>query len=114
VPGVNTEMSVSFWWYWGLELRVLYLEPLHQSFLWWLFFWDRVARTIFPGWLQTAILLISASWVARIISVSHQHLNEKSDKPSTILGSKRHTYLLGFTLYKFLIFIINFYLINSS
>jgi hypothetical protein len=27
-------------------------------------------QTICPGWLQTAIFLISASWVARIIGVS--------------------------------------------
>jgi hypothetical protein len=26
-----------------------------------------------PSWLWTKILLISASWVARIIGVSHQH-----------------------------------------
>jgi hypothetical protein len=26
------------------------------------------------GWLRTTILLISASWVARITGVSHQHL----------------------------------------
>jgi hypothetical protein len=35
---------------------------------------DRVFWTICPGWLQTMILLISDSWAARIISVSHQHL----------------------------------------
>jgi hypothetical protein len=29
-------------------------------------FWDRVLRPICPGWLQILILLISASWVARI------------------------------------------------
>jgi hypothetical protein len=33
-------------------------------------FGDRVSRTICPGWPQTAILLISASWVARIICVN--------------------------------------------
>jgi hypothetical protein len=38
------------------------------------YFWDRVSQTICLGWLQTKILLISASWVARIISVSHGHL----------------------------------------
>jgi hypothetical protein len=38
------------------------------------FFWDRVSWTICPGWLRIAILLISASWIARIIGVSHQHL----------------------------------------
>jgi hypothetical protein len=40
------------------------------------FFQDRVSRTISPGWLQTAILLISASLVARIIDLSHQCLKE--------------------------------------
>jgi hypothetical protein len=36
------------------------------------FFQDRVARNICLGWLQTTILLISASWVAGITGVSHQ------------------------------------------
>jgi hypothetical protein len=31
-------------------------------------------RTICPSWLQTMILLITASWVARITGVSHWHL----------------------------------------
>jgi hypothetical protein len=39
-----------------------------------LFFWARVSQTICPGWLGTPILLISASWVARITGLSHQHL----------------------------------------
>jgi hypothetical protein len=34
----------------------------------------RVLWTICPGWLQMAILLISASWVARITGVGHRHL----------------------------------------
>jgi hypothetical protein len=37
------------------------------------YFWDRVSQTICLGWLQTPIFLISASWVAWIASVSHQH-----------------------------------------
>jgi hypothetical protein len=37
------------------------------------FFQERVSWTICPGWLRTTILLISASWVARITGVSHQH-----------------------------------------
>jgi hypothetical protein len=39
--------------------------------LWWFFFffWDRVSWTICPDWLQTTILLISVSWVARITDV---------------------------------------------
>jgi hypothetical protein len=35
------------------------------------YFWDRVLWTICLGWLQTTILLISASWVARITGMSH-------------------------------------------
>jgi hypothetical protein len=42
--------------------------------LWWDFFWDRVLQTICPDWLWTSILLISASWVARITGVSHRRL----------------------------------------
>jgi hypothetical protein len=37
------------------------------------FFWDRVSGTVCPGWQQTAILLTSASQVARITGVSHGH-----------------------------------------
>jgi hypothetical protein len=33
----------------------------------------RASWTICPGWLQTAILLISDSTVARITGMSHQH-----------------------------------------
>jgi hypothetical protein len=36
------------------------------------FFWNRVSWTVCPGWLQTLILLISASWAARITGISHQ------------------------------------------
>jgi hypothetical protein len=35
------------------------------------YFGDGLSRTICPGWLQTMILLISASQVARITGVSH-------------------------------------------
>jgi hypothetical protein len=51
--------------YWGLNSRsspwatppVLFCEGFVQ---------DRVSQTIFLDWLPTAILLISASWIARI------------------------------------------------
>jgi hypothetical protein len=43
-------------------------------FLFFFFFWDRVLRTICTGWLWTAVLLISVSWVARIIGVILWHL----------------------------------------
>jgi hypothetical protein len=32
---------------------------------------DRVFQAVCPGWLQTTIILISASWVTRITGVSH-------------------------------------------
>jgi hypothetical protein len=55
----------------GLELRAYILShstsPFYVKYC-----WDRVSRTICPSWLQTAILLISASWAAGIINVSHQ------------------------------------------
>jgi hypothetical protein len=38
------------------------------------FFQGKVLGTICLGWLWIAILLISASWVAKITGVSHQHL----------------------------------------
>jgi hypothetical protein len=37
-------------------------------------FWDMVSWTVCLSWFQTVILLISASWGARITGVSHQHL----------------------------------------
>jgi hypothetical protein len=37
------------------------------------YFRNRVSWTICPGWLRTTILLISASWLARITDVSHRH-----------------------------------------
>jgi hypothetical protein len=60
----------------GVWTQGLHLEPLHQPFLWFvlfcLFFQDRVFWTICPGWLPAAILLISASSVARITGMSYQ------------------------------------------
>jgi hypothetical protein len=75
--------------YWGVflaalefELKASHLLGRHSysyclshptsPFLWWVFLRDRVSRTVCLGWLWTVILLISASWVARIIGVSHQ------------------------------------------
>jgi hypothetical protein len=50
----------------------LTLKPLYHPFFG-LYFGDGVSWTICLGWLQTTIL-ISASWVARIIGMSHQSL----------------------------------------
>jgi hypothetical protein len=52
-------------WYWGLNSRPSPLATPPAEFFG-IVFWDRVSQTICLGWLQTVILLISASWVARI------------------------------------------------
>jgi hypothetical protein len=36
------------------------------------YFWGRVSWTICSSWLWTLMLLISASWVARITGVTHR------------------------------------------
>jgi hypothetical protein len=66
----------------GFELRASRLLDRHSTYILshstspiflWRVFQARVLRTICLGWLWTSILLISASWVARIIGVSHRH-----------------------------------------
>jgi hypothetical protein len=52
------------------------VETLHQSFFGLSIFQARVSWTVCPGWFWTIILLISASCVASIIGVSHQHLEK--------------------------------------
>jgi hypothetical protein len=52
-------------WTWGLHL-----EPLHQPFFMMGFF-------EIESWFQATILLMSASWVARIIGISHRHLSRE-------------------------------------
>jgi hypothetical protein len=54
-------------WTHGLDL-----EPLHQPYFYEGIFRIGSGGTICPGWLPTAILPISASWVARITGESHQ------------------------------------------
>jgi hypothetical protein len=55
----------------GFEHRTYNFEPLHQAIFCDGFFRDRVSRTICPGWLQTAILLTSASGVAKITGMGY-------------------------------------------
>jgi hypothetical protein len=56
-----------------LELRTYILSHSNSPFFCDGFFQDRVSWTVCLGWLRTVMLLISASWVARSTSVSHQH-----------------------------------------
>jgi hypothetical protein len=65
-------------WNWGLNLELysckagtLLPEPYIESILTLVILEMRVSQMIHPGWPQTTILLISASQVARITSVSH-------------------------------------------
>jgi hypothetical protein len=56
----------------GLELRAYTLSHSTSPFLW-TCFQDRVSQTIFlAGWLRAAVLLISASWVAKMTGMSHR------------------------------------------
>jgi hypothetical protein len=57
----------------GLQLRAFTLNTPSAPFLGRVF-QDRVSWTPCPGCLQTMVLLISASWVARITDVSHRRL----------------------------------------
>jgi hypothetical protein len=56
-------------WALRLELRAYWTTP--PALFLWRVFRDRGSWNICPGWLQTAILLISVSWVARITGLSH-------------------------------------------
>jgi hypothetical protein len=51
----------------GVWTHGLHLEPSPPApFFWCFFYLDKVSWTICPSWLQTVILLIYVSWVARI------------------------------------------------
>jgi hypothetical protein len=59
----------------GVWTQGLHLEVTSPALFCDGFFRDRVSRTICLGWFRTAILLIPASWVAKITDVSHWHLS---------------------------------------
>jgi hypothetical protein len=69
-PFCSGYLFIYFLWYWDLNSGptpwvtppALFCDGLFQ---------DRVLRTICQGWLRTAFLLISASWVARITGMSY-------------------------------------------
>jgi hypothetical protein len=55
-----------------LKVRAYTLSHSTSPF-WWKVFQDRVLQTSCWSWLATAILLIPASWIARITGMSHWH-----------------------------------------
>jgi hypothetical protein len=57
----------------GIESRAFTLSHSTIPFFCDGYFRDRVSWTLCPGWLQTMIHLISASWVAKITGMSHWH-----------------------------------------
>jgi hypothetical protein len=77
-------------------------------------FQDRVLRTICPGWLQTAVFLISAFWVARITWLRSFNMNS-TDKciflSHLLLWSnvRNHRLLLSLWILKVLGFFFIFY-----
>jgi hypothetical protein len=63
-----------FFQYWGLNSGPTLWATPSALFCDGLLFKIGSRGTVCPGWLQTAILLISASWVAMITGVTHQYL----------------------------------------
>jgi hypothetical protein len=62
--------ELCFWQYWGLNSGPMpWATP--PSLFCKGFFQDSISQTICPCWPQTLILLICASWVARITGMSH-------------------------------------------
>jgi hypothetical protein len=78
--GVLHQTEFFFFQYWGLNSGPTPWATLPTLFVMG-FFWNRVSWTFFvQGWLQTVILLISASWIARITGVSPARSTYSSEK----------------------------------
>jgi hypothetical protein len=100
-----------FWWDWGLDFRI---SPLlgRCSATWTTlpvlfcgYFRDRVSQTLCPGWLWTAILLISAFWVARIAGVSHWC-------PSGLYFLMQWVFLSFWVILSYLIYVYSRYILS--
>jgi hypothetical protein len=101
-----------FWQYWSLNSGPhacysgpLPLEPLHQPFF--VYFWDRLSVDYLP---RTIILLISASWVARITAGGFWSdfekwgkLNESTSEEDKSWRSYRSCYFILWLLFMDLI-----------
>jgi hypothetical protein len=75
----------------GAQTQGLQLKPLHQPFFMKGFFKVESCKLFVQGWLQTKILLIFASWVARITGMSHWCPPRNCFDNKYISGSKRET-----------------------
>jgi hypothetical protein len=74
VSSCKVHLRIDFFMVLGLELRAYTLQHSTSPFLWRVFFEIGSHGTVFLGLLLTMILLISASWAARVIDVSNQIL----------------------------------------
>jgi hypothetical protein len=63
-------IQLSYFYFLGVLGFDLMLEPLYQPYFCDGLFRNRVLQTIWPGWLRTVSLLISASRVARITGIA--------------------------------------------
>jgi hypothetical protein len=79
----------------GLELGTFTLSHSISPFLWWGFSWWGSLELFAWGWLQTVILLNSASWVARITGVSHQYPAWRSISWHLLVSLKSHNNMLS-------------------
>jgi hypothetical protein len=69
----------------------------HLPDIFWVgYFYEKVSWTIFPGWLQTSILQITTSWVAKITGrvTSVGYIQCISSKFTTSVVSPQHPFFL--------------------
>jgi hypothetical protein len=71
-PQLAREFFFCSAWAWT---QGLHLEPLHQPFfvMVFFFFFLKKSKPFLRSWFWISTPLVSASWVARIIGVNHQH-----------------------------------------
>jgi hypothetical protein len=80
----------SFLRYWDLNSGPTPWATPPASFLWRVFF-----KIVCPGWLRTTILLISASWVARITGVrDSEPMGLAESFPNLDVGNGKAKYVL--------------------
>jgi hypothetical protein len=86
--------------YWGLNSGPSPRAPPPVLFLWRVFE-IRSHRTICPGWLQIMTLLISASWVARIIGMRHRRPLKRCFNSLTL----REIFVCNVCCYRWIVFL---------